>query len=104
MHIKSKFCFFKAGQGLFYGGKIYCRESKQVFTIVYDCGTSGRISNLYEEIDYFKRMNYYLEKDKEDKIDLLFISHLHYDHVSGIKHLLEKFKVENIILPYIDKN
>jgi hypothetical protein len=32
---------------------------------------------------------------------LLFISHLDYDHVSGVKRLLTEFQVKNIILPYI---
>src|ERR1700752_967176 len=105
-HMHATFSFFKAGQGSFYGGRILQPETNQVFTIVYDCGTSpfvkGNSQSLNNEIDYFKRMPHYLANSND--IDLLFISHLDYDHVSGIKRLLVEFNVKNIILPYIDKN
>lgn len=100
------FSFFKAGQGGFYGGKILSHNNYQVYTVVYDCGTSpfiiGNSQSLNEEIDFFKgssRRGF----PETNEIDLLFISHLDYDHVSGLKRLLTEFKVKNIILPYIRK-
>lgn len=102
----AKFTFFKAGQGSFYGGRIWSHETNQVFKIVYDCGTStfiaGNNQSLNNEIDHFKRKPHYFPQNN-DEIELLFISHLDYDHVSGLKRLLTEFKVKNIILPYIDK-
>lgn len=107
--MKAKFSFFKAGQGSFYGGRIWQHEEKQIFTVVYDCGTSSFIAennqSLNNEISYFKDSPHYLPQnnDKNNEIELLFISHLDYDHVSGLKRLLTDFKVKNIILPYIEK-
>jgi|GEM_PF-2677885 len=104
--MKAKFSFFKAGQGSFYGGQIWQRETNQVFTVVYDCGTSpfitGNNQSLNNEINYFKCKSHYFPRNN-DEIELLFISHLDYDHVSGLKRLLTEFKVKNIILPYIEK-
>jgi hypothetical protein len=103
--MEANFTFFKAGQGSFYGGRIWSYETNQVFTIVYDCGTSpfiaGNNQSLNNEIDYFKSRQHNSQRSN-DEIELLFISHLDYDHVSGLKRLLMEFKVKNIILPYID--
>ncbi|MDE5418457.1 MBL fold metallo-hydrolase [Labilibaculum sp. DW002] len=103
--IEAKFSFFKAGQGSFYGGRICQHDTGKVFTIVYDCGTTrfikGNNQSLNNEIDIFKYPPHYFPHNNE--IDLLFISHLDYDHVSGLKRLLKEFNVKNIILPYIEK-
>ncbi|WP_281322081.1 MBL fold metallo-hydrolase [Flavobacterium aestivum] len=103
--MEAKFSFYKAGQGSFYGGRIWHHEINRVFTVVYDCGTSSFIAennqSLNNEITYFKHQPYFFPHN--DEIELLFISHLDYDHVSGLKRLLTEFKVKNIILPYIEK-
>lgn len=104
--MESKFTFFKAGQGSFYGGRIWQHETNRVFTMVYDCGTSpfitGNSQSLNNEINLFK--NSHLDFPiNNNEIELLFISHLDYDHVSGLKRLLTEFQVKNIILPYIEK-
>jgi hypothetical protein len=103
----AEFSFFKAGQGLFYGGRIWKTYRNQIFTVVYDCGTSpfipGNNQSLNKEIDYFKKRKYYIPNNNKN-IDLLFISHLDYDHVSGLKRLLNEFEVKRIILPYIEMN
>ncbi len=56
--IEAKFSFFKAGQGSFYGGRIYYPETNRIFTVVYDCGTStfirGNSQSLNREINNFK--------------------------------------------------
>ncbi len=56
--MEAEFSFFKAGQGSFYGGQIWNHETNQVFSIVYDCGTSrfitGNNQSLNREIDLFK--------------------------------------------------
>lgn len=104
--MESKFTFFKAGQGSFYGGRIWQHETNQVFTVVYDCGTSpfiaGNNQSLNNEINHFKNRPHYFPRNNNE-IELLFISHLDYDHVSGLKRLLTEFQVKNIILPYIEK-
>ncbi|MXO04447.1 MBL fold metallo-hydrolase [Flavobacterium sp. HBTb2-11-1] len=104
-HMEAKFSFYKAGQGSFYGGRIWQHENNKVFTVVYDCGTSsfiaGNSQSLNSEINHFKHLQNYFAHNNE--IELLFISHLDYDHVSGLKRLLTEFNVKNVILPYIEK-
>lgn len=97
--LESKFSFFKAGQGAFYGGIITNPENKKQYSIVYDCGTVSKRIFLQEEIKEFKT-NY----SRNGIIDLLFISHLDWDHVSGMKQLLTEFDVKRIILPYLIKS
>lgn len=96
-HINANFSFFKAGQGAFYGGQIRTTgiNTKQ-WNIVYDCGAShadkGGTKSLNAEIDTFLF--------GIDKIDILFISHLDYDHVSGVFRLLKEIQVERVVIPY----
>lgn len=103
----SKFSFFKAGQGAFYGGRIYDSTIRQQYTIIYDCGTSsfvsGCISSLNIEIDHFKSTNLF-DVESRLTIDILFLSHLDYDHVSGVVRLLKEFDVKKIVLPYFPKD
>jgi metal-dependent hydrolase (beta-lactamase superfamily II) len=103
--MQSKFSFFKARQGSFYGGRIWNHENNRTYTIVYDCGTSnfikGNSASLNNEITLFKNFPKFPQSSND--IELLFISHLDYDHVSGIKRLLNEFNVKRIILPYIEK-
>jgi hypothetical protein len=105
INIEAKFSFFRAGQGSFYGGRIWHHDTGKVFTVVYDCGTShfiaGNTQSLNNEISCFKYRHQYFPYS--NVIDLLFISHLDYDHVSGLKRLLKEFKIINIVLPYIEK-
>ncbi|MGI6279739.1 MAG: ComEC/Rec2 family competence protein [Acutalibacteraceae bacterium] len=37
-------------------------------------------------------------------IDVLFLTHLHYDHTGGVSRLFEKFTVKNLILPELSTN
>lgn len=37
-----------------------------------------------------------------EKIDAIFISHLHDDHTGGISKVVEQFKVDNLIVPNLD--
>lgn len=102
----STFSFFKAGQGAFYGGRIWDSRNEKYTTIVYDCGTSpfikGHTKSLNNEIELFKEIRPWYGNALDDKtIDILFISHLDYDHVSGLKRLLNEFDVKRIVLPYI---
>ena len=68
--------FHPVGQGAFYS------ERHENHNIVYDCGT-----------DYFNRGKKGIKNtisqsfSKDEIIDILFISHFDYDHVSLIEHL-----------------
>jgi hypothetical protein len=60
---------------------------------VYDCGSFDATS-LTREINQFR------DRDRAC-IDLLFISHFHFDHVSGLPELLAVKDVDTIILPSV---
>lgn len=79
--------FHPVGQGAFY------TERFDNFTMVYDCGTKKNQKRLESEINgaFFK----------DETIDVVFVSHLHYDHISGIEHLLKKHPVKRIFLPLL---
>ncbi|MBL0013606.1 MAG: MBL fold metallo-hydrolase [Flavobacterium sp.] len=60
--------------------------------------------NLNSEIDYFKHTKIKRDIETNDCIDILFISHLDYDHVSGVIRLLNEFDVKRIVIPYFPEN
>ncbi len=85
--------FHPIGQGAFYS------ERHDNFNIVYDCG-----------IQYVDRGSQRAEKvvkasfKKNSQIDILFISHFDYDHVSKIETLKNNFKIKKVILPLLHKD
>lgn len=82
--------FIPVGQGAFY------KEKFDDFTIVYDCGT-------LKDNDFIKKIiknNF----NKDEVIDILFISHFHKDHISGIQFLKEHCNIKNVVLPYLHEN
>ncbi|MBR3473900.1 MAG: DNA internalization-related competence protein ComEC/Rec2 [Oscillospiraceae bacterium] len=62
-------------------------------TLVIDCGGINTLDNAGEETGS------YLISCGRERIDALFLTHLHADHVNGVPMLLEMLPVERIILP-----
>lgn len=62
------------------------------FNIMYDCGSDSRkqIEKCIQE-----------EFKEGEKIDALFISHLHKDHINGIPFLIKYCSIQEILLPVI---
>ena len=80
--------FFPIGQGAFYA------EKHDQFNIVYDCG-NYRKTKLSENI---VKQSF----TKNDDIDILFISHLDWDHISLLKTLKESVNsIRKVILPLL---
>lgn len=80
--------FNSVGQGAFY---TECFENE--FNVVYDCGTLSEQHYLEQEIKrVFK---------KGTIINAVFLSHLHFDHISGLEYLMKHFHVERILLPLL---
>lgn len=90
--------FFNVGQGLFAVEEFNYVEDK-IFTMVYDCGT------LTGSVDK-KKFNTFFNKIRDTGIDILFMSHLHEDHISSISDLLnnKNSKETKIYLPGLTKN
>lgn len=90
MRIQYKQKFHSVGQGLFYSSSLHLNNNISA-TIIFDCGSKD-IEIIKNKID---------EYEKND-IDILILSHLHYDHVSGLDYLLRNNrKVKTVILPYL---
>jgi len=85
--------FHPIGQGAFYSEK-HETDSSNVFTIVYDCGCSSDKDNLKDTM--IKRTF-----NKNQKIDILFISHFDLDHVSKIPVLNEHTQIERVVMPLL---
>ena len=90
---ETKFVFHGVGQGLFYSGEINLPKNGTL-RFIYDCGSED-IRIINNSINRFKQ-------DVEDnEIDLLIISHLHSDHISGLDELFNNFTIKEVILPYL---
>lgn len=89
--------FHPVGQGAFYT-EVLKGDGGGCFAVVYDCGTETTAKdmnvNLEQQIDLFAR--------SVPLIDILFISHFHADHISGLNRLLEKVKVVRTVIPMMD--
>lgn len=82
--------FHPIGQGAFYSERIGNK------TIVYDCG-------VWHQDYSSKRARSVVKNAFPDnhQIDVLFISHFDFDHVSLVPLLLEKFAVKAIVIPLL---
>ncbi len=85
--------FHPIGQGAFYSERYENNGVK--FNIVYDCGNwrrSNRAKNLVKQ-----------SFSPEDTVDILFISHFDFDHVSQIETLKNHVKsIDRVMLPLLD--
>lgn len=83
--------FHTVGQGAFYS------EKHENFNIVYDCGTEWK-NRANKIIDKTIKQSF----SKDDEIDILFISHFDYDHVSKIKTLKDHVKsIKKVVMPLL---
>lgn len=90
IHSYSK--FHEAGHGTFFSSQ-FDNGSKR-FLLVYDCGSrrSSRMPALSRDLQDHYAGNL---------INLLCVSHFDADHVNGLVHLLENFRVDTLALPYL---
>jgi len=83
--------FHPIGQGAFYS------ERHENFNIVYDCGTEWK-NRSNKTITKTIKQSF----SEDDSIDILFISHFDYDHISKIKVLKEHVKeIKKVIMPLL---
>ena len=82
------------GQGGFYTETLKNAQGNE-FNIVYDCGGNGQ-----------KFMKNYLNScfPQRKTIDMVFISHFHYDHINGLLSLLKNHNVKHLVIPQLTKD
>lgn len=89
----NQFIFWHVGQGLFYTGTLL----GGAYNFVYDCGAEAFCSQyLNKAITDFSSVT--------PVIDFVVISHLHYDHCSGLYALIQRSKVKKIYLPLLNND
>ncbi|WP_390911904.1 MBL fold metallo-hydrolase [Pseudosulfitobacter sp. SM2401] len=108
MHLYVEHEFKPVGQGLFAYGSLtmlHTPKGKRRITFagqapewefqwVYDCGSSSGQTLVNRGIqDIASKLN-------GKSLDLIVISHLHFDHISGLLELLKKVHVKSIMLPW----
>ena len=104
-HLSAHYVFHPVGQGLFASGALFGHTNPDRhlldanFRWVYDCGTSSSQQLVIREID--RLYNAARNGAPKPRLDLVAISHFDSDHISGFVALLEKFQVQNLLLPYL---
>lgn len=94
------FTFHNVGQGLFYSGEI------GDFSFIYDCGVKQTGVKKKRRTHLTSIVKDYIWHKKQESgnlnIDLLMLSHLHEDHISGLDTLFNnEISVDTVILPYL---
>ena len=91
MNYEMERIFHPVGHGAFYTERFY-EDGHPSFTVVYDCGSFsyGQLKGIIDTT--FK---------KGDKINILFISHFHFDHISMVQHLKSRCDIDYIIVPIL---
>lgn len=88
--------FHSVGQGGFYSERHLNLKENRKFNIVYDCGNwknAKFVNDLIKE-------NF---RPKEE-IDILFISHFDFDHISKINFLKDYCIIKKVVLPLLHEN
>lgn len=84
--------FHNVGNGLFYSGQL--RRYDRYYNFIYDCGATNQavIDNTVDN---------YIRDFNPERIDLFMISHLHRDHINGLRRLRNYRNINTVILPYL---
>lgn len=72
------------GQGAFFSEHFYDVNGNTLFNVVYDCGEMRTTKHLDHEIDNTLNIT-----GKPEMINVMFVSHLDFDHISGIDSLVK---------------
>lgn len=89
------------GHGGFHSGVVQAAasQSSQV-TWMYDCGTASSSKTLTSEFQQFKKRSSHY--DSNVKLDLLYFSHFHQDHIGGIGRLVDqKIDIGHVFAPLL---
>lgn len=97
--------FHPIGHGAFYTER-FMQGGKYLFSAVFDCGCFEARKKGMSYAQYTNRINKAVDSafSLHDKVDLLFISHFHADHINGIEYLTSRCDVKHIIVPQLTPN
>lgn len=95
--------FHPIGHGAFYTERFYDETEQSVANYVFDCGCYEAAKSGMSDRDYEKRIRNAIDAEfkKGDKIDALFISHFHQDHINGVEYLMSHCTISKIYVPAI---
>ncbi|MCR4812020.1 MAG: MBL fold metallo-hydrolase [Bacteroidales bacterium] len=89
--------FYPVGQGLFCSEILKDSKGNILFCVVYDCGTNTK---NHKQI-LGKQIAQLSQELNGSPVDILFLSHMHNDHVNGFDLLSSKVKIKRIVLPQV---
>lgn len=87
--------FVPVGQGAF-----YIERFPYGVNVVYDCGSVSARSSSFSLQGRVKQAF----PSGDEKIDIVFLSHLDTDHINGLEELLRGCKIGKIYLPFLDNS
>lgn len=100
MAIRLERTIWPVGHGAFYTEQFKNEYNDVLFTVAYDCGakSSGIVQKYIDDVT----------NHNQKQIDILYISHLHFDHICGLYYLLhtkvngsQDLLVKKVILPHL---
>ena len=94
--------FYSVGHGAFYVERFYGSDgSTPVFTAVFDCGCYNK--PLFKSCQKRIIQRVHTAFSKGEKVDVLFLSHFHTDHINGVETLINHCSVDKIVLPLFNE-
>lgn len=94
--------FHPVGQGLFCSERLYIDGQAEPINVVYDCGCFTPSADVKNRYHFQKTLQEQITETfpENTSIQGVFISHLHYDHISGLRELLKR-NVKYLFLPQL---
>lgn len=91
--------FHPVGHGAFYTERFYDDNDDNIANVVFDCGCFEPGKKQTCETRIKAAVDNAFPENCD--IDVLFVSHFHVDHINGIQHLIGRYNVKKIYIPYL---
>jgi hypothetical protein len=73
----------------------------ETYRYIYDCGSNAQ-NLVIERVDRYLRNEQIEGRDME--LDMLVLSHFHFDHINGLPHLFSLFGVRKLVVPFLSND